>query len=698
MATLPPSSGPAAQTPAPDRLDSWKAIAAYLNRDVRTVQRWEVNERLPVHRHLHQEGSTVYAIASELDRWCESRRIRSTPHDSNQVSPQLKGPGGVDTLEPVTRRFTGKRIWKLAALSALGIGVAAAVLLTFRWQGWNLVANQPSLHLVATLDTSFAHVAPNGRWMAYQDAANPHLWLQDLRDGSTRIVADTPTGVVDEVAWSPDSRRLAYTTRGDGPRWQIELLDLSTGQHSLAWEGDGPRLEPVEWSRDASKLLCLKSLGSTGKEWNLLALYGGVVQSIIRIPPQSNWPRLSPDGRYVVYASARQDGWNIYAAPTDGSGRETQLTTGKTLSWRPLWSPSGRYIVYVTDQGSSSALWSIRFDLDSGKRLGDPALITHLPSGSSIFEFSADHGIFFYHGKQSANIDVFDLDVVTGLPRKNPSISLEAGSESPVWSRDGRTLYFRGLHADSSFLLSEVKNLDTGETRSYRPPDAYQVLFSTMTRDGRGITFYGWDQNRARGIYQYTPELGTVSPLWLTNEAENPPLSWSPNDDELLFSSAPDKADRLPVRILNRRSGQVRTIAWSRGRPFPHWSPDAHEIAFTDGNCLRVVSRSGGSPHEITCTDPASPGAWVGYLGAGAMTWSPDGSKIAWTVHDEVNRRVDLWMVDRATGKHSIWEGMPDYSSWMKNPAWSPDGKRIAAGMNFKPQYEIWQISGGLPH
>ena len=39
-----------------DRLDSWKEIAAYLKREVRTVQRWEKNLRLPVRRLAHQKG------------------------------------------------------------------------------------------------------------------------------------------------------------------------------------------------------------------------------------------------------------------------------------------------------------------------------------------------------------------------------------------------------------------------------------------------------------------------------------------------------------------------------------------------------------------------------------------------------------------------------------------------------------------
>jgi eukaryotic-like serine/threonine-protein kinase len=57
------------------RLDSWKEIARYLNRDVATVQRWEKREGMPVHRHVHDKRGSVYALASELDGWVQSRRI-----------------------------------------------------------------------------------------------------------------------------------------------------------------------------------------------------------------------------------------------------------------------------------------------------------------------------------------------------------------------------------------------------------------------------------------------------------------------------------------------------------------------------------------------------------------------------------------------------------------------------------------------
>jgi TolB-like protein/tetratricopeptide (TPR) repeat protein len=64
-------------TMAADRLESWKEIAAYLRRGVRTAVRWEKEEGLPVHRHVHHTLGSVYALKSELEAWRDGRRERS---------------------------------------------------------------------------------------------------------------------------------------------------------------------------------------------------------------------------------------------------------------------------------------------------------------------------------------------------------------------------------------------------------------------------------------------------------------------------------------------------------------------------------------------------------------------------------------------------------------------------------------------
>lgn len=66
-----------------NRLDSWKQIAAYLGRDVRTVQRWAHERRLPVHRLPGGDRPRVFGLEGELDEWL---RAASRPRREETVS------------------------------------------------------------------------------------------------------------------------------------------------------------------------------------------------------------------------------------------------------------------------------------------------------------------------------------------------------------------------------------------------------------------------------------------------------------------------------------------------------------------------------------------------------------------------------------------------------------------------------------
>jgi hypothetical protein len=87
MGHLPPGTLPTVRPPE-DRLDSWKEIAAYLSRDVTTVQRWEKREGMPVHRHLHDRMGSVYASRAELDAWVRGRNLRIAQENGNDATPE----------------------------------------------------------------------------------------------------------------------------------------------------------------------------------------------------------------------------------------------------------------------------------------------------------------------------------------------------------------------------------------------------------------------------------------------------------------------------------------------------------------------------------------------------------------------------------------------------------------------------------
>ncbi len=90
--------------PLPEKkLLSWKEIAAHLGREVRTVQRWEKTEGLPVHRHEHQKKSTVYAYPSELDEWIRKRQPVDDPEADAAFAreEELSGTDSpIDSVDP----------------------------------------------------------------------------------------------------------------------------------------------------------------------------------------------------------------------------------------------------------------------------------------------------------------------------------------------------------------------------------------------------------------------------------------------------------------------------------------------------------------------------------------------------------------------------------------------------------------------
>jgi adenylate cyclase len=84
-----PPARPDSPAKAGAALRGWKQIAAYLHRDVRTVQRWERTEQLPVHRQLHLKLGTVHAVRAELDEWLADR---TSPRAGVRSSFRIRDP------------------------------------------------------------------------------------------------------------------------------------------------------------------------------------------------------------------------------------------------------------------------------------------------------------------------------------------------------------------------------------------------------------------------------------------------------------------------------------------------------------------------------------------------------------------------------------------------------------------------------
>ena len=240
-------------SPAEDRLDSWKEIAEYLNRDVTTAQRWEKREGMPVHRHVHDKRGSVYAVGSELDAWLQSRKQRLGEEDEGQTS---EAP--VDAEAALRQRaILPVRGW-LAVAGVVVLGLLAVAYFTFRGRTGNAV--QPKIRSLAVLplknlsgDPAQEYLADGmtealiGRLSSIHDLRvisrtsvmrfkNPQLSVPDIarvlgvdaivegsvmREGNRiRVTAQLIRGATDEHFWSETYDR--------------ELRDVFTLQSDLA--------------------------------------------------------------------------------------------------------------------------------------------------------------------------------------------------------------------------------------------------------------------------------------------------------------------------------------------------------------------------------------------------------------------------------------------------------------------------------
>ena len=144
--------------PASEHLDSWKEIAAYFNRDLTTVQRWEKREGLPVHRQVHTTQGTVFAYKAELDAWWNDRQA----HLEHQPS-----------VPPATPRRVTLAAVAGAAVLAIVVGASLWFLarpgLDFEARDWVLIAdfeNQTGRAIAdGTVEYALAHALGESRFV-----------------------------------------------------------------------------------------------------------------------------------------------------------------------------------------------------------------------------------------------------------------------------------------------------------------------------------------------------------------------------------------------------------------------------------------------------------------------------------------------------------------------------------------------------
>ena len=335
------------------RLDSWKEIAAYLNRDLRTLQRWEKTANLPI-RRLNKPGMrAVFAYTADLDEW-----LRQQSPGPSHTTPEDRS---VTTGAPTPATLPAHRGPARAIVSALVILLVLAAVGTF------LVTRRDPLPfdvLTARPITSDPglerdpDISPDGKAVAYVSMA-PHLRTRiqiRMIDGGEPQSLTTAAANEWSPVWSPDGARLAFL-RGD-PADAATVFTISRlgGEerkiadvrpfpwrranligHLLAWAPDGRHvIVPDRPAGDASQLFLIDT--QTG------------ARQVLTSPASAEIdvePSISSDGRLLLFNRVRAEFQSDVFVQRLGAeyqaGRpSSQVAINGALEWHPAAARAAR--------------------------------------------------------------------------------------------------------------------------------------------------------------------------------------------------------------------------------------------------------------------------------------------------------------------------------------------------------------------
>jgi len=568
-----PSLGiPLSERPLEDRLDSWKEIAAYLKRDVTTVQRWEKREGMPVHRHLHDRMGSVYAYRTDLDAWMRSRNLRVEQENGNNGNDALSAAAPAPPQSAISNFLTKWTfVLPLLVVGAAAIGVILWLQRTEHfWR--NPIANA-RFQTVTDFDglDQAAAVSRDGHLVAFLSDRDGHInvWVTQVGSGEFHNLTH---GSVADLA-NPSIRTLGFSPDGSLVTFWIRKPGGSNGGNISIWGvptlGGEPRpyLEGVgeyDWSPDGSRLAYHT--------------------------PGPGDPLFVTDGR------VRPDSRPIFTAP---AGLHSHF---------PLWSPDAAFLYFVQGELPDKLdIWRIR---PSG---GTPERIT-LHSGRVTYPILLDRRTLMYLASDPDGSGpwLYSMDVERRIPHR-----LTSGLDrytSLAASADGRRLV--ATLASPKRTLWRLRIDDSSAKVSSADPISLTTSNGFSPRLGPDYLLYVSETGTDDGIWRLAN--GASTELWRGGEGARviggPAVS--PDGRNVAFSVRQQGRTLLYVMQADGTNARVVTDSLNL-QGTPAWAPDGQSITTAaDGHDL---------PHLFRVPlDGRPPTAFIGEYSVDPA-WSPDG-------------------------------------------------------------------------
>jgi serine/threonine protein kinase/Tol biopolymer transport system component/Tfp pilus assembly protein PilF len=382
-------------------------------------------------------------------------------------------------------------------------------------------------------------------------------------------------------------------------------------------------------------------------------------------------PAFSPDGQRIAFRSER-DGGGIYVMNANGDSPVRVSDFG----YSPSWSPDGGQIIVGTEKipqpstrPTKSQLWMI--DLKSGQRQriseGDALQPTFSPHRKRIAYWSRPDR----YGQRE---HIWTIPATGGEP-----VAVTDGSFTdlnPVWSPDGKYLYFSSNRGGSSNIWRVAIAEDTGIVAG--TPEAVtsmgatsSVLYLSFSQTGQLAYSAQTDIRNLRSI-SFDPTQGAVGkPVVVTSGSLQ---FWFPDvspDGEWL--TAYSMGQQRHIFVMRKDGTDQRDLTPDNYRhAWPRWSADGQRIAFTSRRTgdyeLWLINRDGSSLQQLSQSG-----------GGHYSPWSADGSMIAYSIHTPKNDCVIInpdkaWSDQKFVYLSPLSDASLSFEGW----SWSVDGRKLA--------------------
>lgn len=316
---------------------------------------------------------------------------------------------------------------------------------------------------------------------------------------------------------SPDGSRVAYTVSEikmeKDKEWksvtQIWVIPAGGGQARQYTRGDKNATAP-EWSPDGTLIAFLTDREKDGERqvWMMMA-DGGEAWAVTSHKGGVSGFRFAPDGKRLILTAVDQPGkdeedrkkvkddtivmdrdikmTHLWLFDVDKK-EEKRLTEGNFTVSDPQWSPDGTRITYVTrptpkaDDGGLSDIWMVTVASGDKKKIvsdeGSSDSARWSPNGEWIAYAGSPDG-----GSGVSQTDLYLLPAAGGAAKQlTANFDLDAGT--PIWARDGKTIYFsaNSRQANELFLVEVASG-------SVKPLTHLggTINIAEVSRDGRAV-------------------------------------------------------------------------------------------------------------------------------------------------------------------------------------------------------------------